>query len=177
MAEADDKKAPQAKGKGQKESAAEAAEKPKRKLPLKLIAIAVGGVLLLGGGGWAAYRHFSATPGPGAESAAKSKEAAAAFQTVTMDAFIVNLVDPLGRRYLKAKVELEVDKPEVVEEAHKHDPQIRDSIITLLSAKSYSDIDSPEGKTQLRQEIVSRANQFLRQGKVVNAYFTDFVVQ
>jgi flagellar FliL protein len=179
MADEQKEKEPKKKGKG--EEGAEAEAKPKRKLPVKLIAL-VCGVLLLGGGGFFAYKKFFAA-GHGEEAAASTGQAAGGEgegeggQTYRLEQFIVNLVDPLGRRYLKVKIELEMDKPEAVEEAGKRDAQIRDSVITLLTSKSYGDIDSPEGKLQLRQEIVARANQFLRRGRAVNAYFTDFVIQ
>ncbi|MFH0810799.1 MAG: flagellar basal body-associated FliL family protein [Pseudomonadota bacterium] len=161
------------------EAEAESTPKPGRKLPLKLIIIGVVAVALLGGGGYFGWKHFS-----GGESKEKKVAPAAAESpegepgaAYPMEPFIVNLVDPLGRRYLKVKIELELDNPLALEEAKKRDAQMRDSIITLLTSKSYEDIDSAEGKLTLRQEVISRANQFLRTGKAVNAYFTDFVVQ
>ncbi len=163
---------------GKEDGAAEASEKPKGKFPLKLIILVVG-VLVLGGGGFFAWRHFSTPDKETAakEAEAKATEAEAQHGTYRLEQFVVNLVDPLGRRYLKVQIELELDKLEAVEEARKHDAQIRDSVITVLTAKTYSDIDTPEGKALLRQEILARVNQHLRECKAVNAYFTDFVIQ
>jgi flagellar FliL protein len=178
MADEEKGQKPPKKGKGDKtEEAAEA--KPKRKLPLKLIIIAVVALALLGGGGFFAWRHFSGAGGGHEGGAAESAEGedGGGRQTLRLEQFIVNLIDPLGRRYLKVQIELEIDSLEAMEEAGKKNAQIRDSIITLLTSKSYADIESPEGKLQLRQEIISRVNQFLHKGKAVNAYFTDFVVQ
>lgn len=177
MADEEKGQKPSKKGKGDKaEEAAEA--KPKRKLPLKLIIIAVVAAALLGGGGWFAWSHFSGAGGGHEGGAAESAEGEeGGGQTLRLEQFIVNLIDPLGRRYLKVQIELEMDSLEGMEEAGKKNAQIRDSIITLLTSKSYADIESPEGKLQLRQEIISRVNQFLHKGKAVNAYFTDFVIQ
>ena len=178
MAEEDKTQEAQKKAKkGKKDEAAEAKpETAKGKLPLKKIIIGVVALVVLGGGGFFAWQTFMAPKG---EEAAKAEEPLAEEVILShkLDPFIVNLVDPLGRRYLKVQIELELDSPPTIEEAKKHDSQIRDAIITLLTSKSYGDVDSPEGKMQLRQEIISRVNQFLRRGKAQNAYFTDFVVQ
>lgn len=164
--------------KGKKDEAAEAKpEKAKGKLPLKKIIIGVVALVVLGGGGFFAWQTFMAPKGEEAAKAAEEPVAEEVILSHKLDPFIVNLVDPLGRRYLKVQIELELDSPPTIEETKKHDSQIRDAIITLLTSKSYGDVDSPEGKVQLRQEIISRVNQFLRRGKAQNAYFTDFVVQ
>ncbi len=173
---ADEEKEQESRKGGKKEEPAEGGEKPKRRLPLKLIAIVGLGVALVGGGIFFAWRHFGGAEEK-KEAAPVAEAAAEAGQNYKLEQFIVNLVDPLGRRYLKLQLELEMDNPAAVEEAGKRNAQLRDSVITLLTSKTYSDIDSPEGKLQLRQEIIARANQFLHSGKAVNAYFTDFVVQ
>ena len=179
MAEEDKTQEAQKKTKKDKKDEAKP-ETAKGKLPLKKIIIgvvALAALAVLGVGGFFAWQKFMAPKG---EAAAKTAEELVAEEVILnhkLDPFIVNLVDPLGRRYLKVQIELELDNPTTIEEAKKHDSQIRDAIITLLTSKSYGDVDSPEGKVQLRQEIISRVNQFLRHGKAQNAYFTDFVVQ
>ena len=94
-----------------------------------------------------------------------------------MSDFIVNLNEPLGRRYLKAKVELELDGNSVKVEIDKRLPQLRDGILTMLSGKTYSDISDLTGKFQLRAEILSLLNGYLTTGKIKNVYFTEFIVQ
>ena len=56
-------------------------------------------------------------------------------------------------------------------------PQLRDGILLLLSSKSMEEIQGIEGKIALRSELVMRVNQILKQGKVRNLYFTEFVIQ
>ena len=94
-----------------------------------------------------------------------------------LETFIVNLVGNQGKSYLKAKIELELDNEKLTKEIDKRLPQFRDTILTLLSSKSNDEIKTLEGKYLLREEIVSMLNQFLTTGKVVNIYFTDFIVQ
>ena len=60
--------------------------------------------------------------------------------------------------------------------AHQ-EPLIDDAIIALLSSKTTSDIASPEGKAVLKQEIRESLNNILGGERVVNVYFTQFVIQ
>ncbi len=94
-----------------------------------------------------------------------------------MEPFIVNLTDNGGERYLKAAIQLEVSQQATIAELEQLKPKIRDSILDLLSAKSYSDLMDTGGKQRLRDEIVLRVNSFLVAGKVDRVYFTDLVVQ
>jgi flagellar protein FliL len=59
----------------------------------------------------------------------------------------------------------------------KHQIQLRDSIILLLSSQGFEEISTVEGKLGLKQELLSRVNQILGQGAVSRIYFTEFVVQ
>jgi flagellar FliL protein len=94
-----------------------------------------------------------------------------------MKTYIVNLIDPRGKRYLKTKIELELNNETLKEEIDKRLPQLRDSVLTTLSSKSYEDISTLEGKYQLRAEIVALLNQYLKSGQITNLYFTEFIVQ
>lgn len=94
-----------------------------------------------------------------------------------METFIVNLVGNQGKSYLKVKIELELNNDELKKEIDKRLPQFRDKVLTILSGKSNDEIKSLEGKSQLREEIIAMLNQFLKTGRIVNIYFTDFIVQ
>ena len=56
-------------------------------------------------------------------------------------------------------------------------PVINDIIITLLATKKYDQIYTSEGKETLRQEIMQAVNTRLTDYKVIQVYFTEFVVQ
>ena len=56
-------------------------------------------------------------------------------------------------------------------------PKIKDSILILLSSKTFKDIYTVEGKFKLRDEITTRINRFLVTGQVRSIYFTEFVIQ
>jgi len=94
-----------------------------------------------------------------------------------MESIIVNLADGGGERYLKVTMQLEVATPEATKELDLVKPRIRDTIIDLLSSKTYADLADNMGKQRLRDEIVLRANSILAQGKVTKVYFTEFIIQ
>jgi flagellar FliL protein len=94
-----------------------------------------------------------------------------------VDPFIVNLADTPEVRYLKLTVKLELDNQDVSAELASRVPQVRDTILVLLTSKDAASIRTPQGKFQLRDEITQRVNSLLPKPGVRAAYFTDFVVQ
>ena len=95
----------------------------------------------------------------------------------TMDPFVVNLAGSKGKRFLKVTTTLELSSPEVNPEFEENLQKITDSILVLLSSKSFEDVYSVQGKFKLKDEITTRVNRFLVVGHVKDAYFTEFIVQ
>ena len=151
---------------------------------MKLIIIAVVVIVLLGGGA-VALRILAPGLIPGWGEKPEEKPADTTAQTADpglgelypMKSFIVNLVDPSGKRYLKVTLSLELSTPELKAELDSRLPQIQDAILVLLSSKTFSDISTPAGKAQLRTEIINRCNAYLKMGQIKNVYFSEFVVQ
>lgn len=94
-----------------------------------------------------------------------------------LEPFTVNLLSESGRRYLKVEMNLEMEGEELSPELEEKKPVFRDIIIRQLSSKSLEEISTLKGKEKLKEEIVSEINTRLKDGKVKNVYFTDFVVQ
>ena len=94
-----------------------------------------------------------------------------------MDPFVVNIAETNGERYLKIVIQLEISDPGVGPELEQLKPRIRDSILDLLTPKTYRDLMDLAGKQRLREDIAGRINNILQQGKVTKVYFTDFVIQ
>jgi flagellar FliL protein len=99
-----------------------------------------------------------------------------------IEPFVVNLADPGSRRYLRVNLTLELKKPEEAEpllEARM--PQMRDTVLLLLSSKTTDQLLAPEGKITLRQELIEQINKVLKTKKlkrsVKNLYFTEFLIQ
>lgn len=169
---------------------------PAPALPIKLLIIVVAAALVAGiggafvivkfmgghssGGGEAGEEHkaeaTAKSEGHG-ESAGKPAAVAAPGVMFDLDPFIVNLADAPDIRYLKMTIKLEVENEGVSATLSGRIPQLRDTILVLLSSKDSATIRSPQGKFQLRDEITQRINGLLPKPGVKTAYFTDFVVQ
>lgn len=94
-----------------------------------------------------------------------------------LDTFIANLADDGGKRYLKTTMQVEFLGDGVPKGLDARLPQIRDLLLTLLTSKTFDEIRTPEGKQQLREEIITRLNQTLDRDAVKAVYFTEFIVQ
>ena len=94
-----------------------------------------------------------------------------------LEPFIVNLARSQGSRFLKITVSLEMSSPAVRSDLEKNIQKLTDSILLLLSTKSFDDVYSVQGKFTLKGEITTRVNQFLTVGQVKGAYFTEFLIQ
>lgn len=94
-----------------------------------------------------------------------------------LDSVTVNLAGDGARRYLAVTFFLELDGEEAMKEIEELKPFLLDSLITLLSSKRLEDIDTIEGKNNLRREIVAQFNERLVRGRVINAYFGKFLIQ
>ena len=181
----------------------EAGDEKKKGLPIKLILIVVG-VLALAGGGYFAYTNFfqeevaeetseegkegeEGEKGENGKEGEKGKEREGGEELgdpppdvgvmFTMNPFVVNLAGSSGKRFLKVTVTLELSEPEVNAEFEENLQKITDSILVLLSSKTFDDVYSVEGKFKLKDEITTRTNRFLVVGHVKDAYFTEFIVQ
>ncbi len=94
-----------------------------------------------------------------------------------LEPFIVNLADTTKIRYLKINIKLELMKSKYADDLNARLPQIRDTLLLLLSSKEFAAIRTVEGKMELRDEVLQRVNAIFRNNKVKMAYFTDFVTQ
>jgi len=133
----------------------------------------VGWSMFLKGGDTATQEESQATP---PRSEAKAKKASI---ICPLDSFIVNLADKrgLGKRYLKISMELEVYNEEDKVSITNHIPQLRDTILLLLSSMSFKEINTIDGKLVLKKALLSNIKQVLGSKMVQNVYFSDFVVQ
>ncbi|MBU2550742.1 MAG: flagellar basal body-associated FliL family protein [Proteobacteria bacterium] len=157
----------------------------------KIIIIAVVVVAVLAGGAVAlrfvapglipGWGEKAAAPDAATQAESAGKEADKMLVLVPLQSFIVNLADPGGKRYLKLTLTLEVRDAVIQGEVNSHLPQIRDSILLLLSSLTFEEISTVGGKDALRAKIKSRCNTVLASSggipKVHNIYFSEFVVQ
>jgi flagellar FliL protein len=113
---------------------------------------------------------------------------------LNMSTKIINLVDPTGRKYIRVTIvaEFAPDNPEYEslpeeekaayllefeEKLNSRLPIMDDTVITLLSTKTYEDLYTAEGKEKLRAEIMQILSEKLVDLHIISIYFTEFVVQ
>ena len=96
---------------------------------------------------------------------------------VEIKEFVVNIIGSDSTHYVKAALSLELDRVTTVDEVNKRMPQIRDAILLLIGNKTFEELQDIQGKNQVKAELKSKINSFLKTGKINNVYLTDFVVQ
>lgn len=154
------------------EEAKEVREEKKGKSKL-IFLVAILLVLLAGGGGGAYFFLFSK------KDKKEEKAPLPSHVGVMMEigTFTVNLADKDADAYARVSVTLELSDEKVRQEVEKMLPIIKDAIIDVISSKTSSFVKTPEGRENLRLELIKRINTILFEGGVRNIYFTEFVVQ
>ena len=163
----------------------------KKKLPLKMLIIAgVAAVLVLGGGGTAAFIFLK--PKPDAEHAEKKDEHGKKKKEekkgekkgedkggpvvtegpdgilfYTVPNVVVNMQTADGRpTFLKLKLTLEVPNQETVDMLEPNMPRLQDMFQTFLRELRPEDLQGSQGSYQLRTEIQRRVNLVIAPSKV-----------
>lgn len=97
--------------------------------------------------------------------------------TVKFEPFHLNLGNPLENRYVRMELSAEyMGGDEQLEELKRRMPQLRDAIISVTSRKSREFLLGPDGKDQLRLEILNKVNQYMTK-KIENVYITDMLIE
>lgn len=90
--------------------------------------------------------------------------------------FVVNLRSSGGGRVLRMEVQLESSK-EAAPALELGTPKLRDTILTAVSDYTFAELEGTDGKTRLRDELLTRINGTIAPLTVDQVYFTQFVVQ
>jgi flagellar FliL protein len=156
------------------EAAATPAKSWLPKLSLKMMLMAGGAVVALGGGGWGAYHFF----------AGKSEAATAANQVkpavfLDMPEVLVNLSSTGADRtqYLKVKVVLELPDQAVMAQIEPVMPRLTDTFQTYLRELRPTDLDGSAGLYRLKEELTRRVNAAIAPSRINAVLFKEIVVQ
>jgi flagellar FliL protein len=152
------------------------AAKAKKKLPMKLIIMAVGGLLVVGGGGFGAYKMFFG--GDGHEEKPKVAEVKPAV-FVDLPDVLVNLsnVGTDRTQYLKVKIVLEVPDAEIVAKIQPLMPRVMDAFQTYLRELRPTDLDGSAGLYRLKEELTRRVNASVAPNHITAVLFKEIIVQ
>jgi len=165
----------------------------KKKLPLKMMLIAgAGALVVLGGGGTAAFVFMKPKPDAAAEAgehgkdkkkdkkkdekkkegkegekgAAVVREGPDGVVFYTLPDVVVNMQTADGRpTFLKLKLTLELPDESLVEELDPNMPRLQDMFQTFLRELRPEDLSGSQGSYQLRMEILRRVNLVIAPGK------------
>ena len=150
----------------------ESTEEPIKKSRIKLILIALIVFAVVTAGSIASFYLITK-----ADVQKPPVEKPVALSIWPMEPFVVNIAETNGERYLRIVIQLETSDPEVGPALEQIKPRIRDTILDLLTPKTYKDLIDLAGKQRLREDIAGRINNILQRGKVTRVYFTEFVIQ
>ncbi|MCC6138108.1 MAG: flagellar basal body-associated FliL family protein [Bdellovibrionaceae bacterium] len=171
-----------------KDNGADAGPGKDRKPLVLMILIIVNSLALLGVGA-GLYMYSQATRkalkqeteiADTAEAHGEEKKETAAkdeAKMVPLESFIINLNGSEGYKFMKITMTLEVDSTATQEEITKRQAQVKDTIVVLLTSKSYSEVAGENGQQKLKEELVDTINSFLVKGKIKKILFTDFLFQ
>ncbi len=150
------------------------------KNPMMIIIIAAVGALLLAVVAFViVFKVIAAKPNDGEEKPKKEETKEVAYGKLFSfdEPIIVNLAETKGQRYLKVNLQFEVPDDKVLDELGARTPVLLDLVIGILSSKTIEDVSHTVGRNRLRREIIDKTNSELVSGRVMNVYFTEFVIQ
>jgi len=100
---------------------------------------------------------------------------------------LVNPAGTNGTRFLSTSIGIETSKLEGGGEGEGEamaaagfaaiSPIVRDILNAVLSSKTMEELSSVEGKSRLREEILTKLNEAVAPDSVYNVYFVDYVLQ
>ena len=100
---------------------------------------------------------------------------------VTINPFTVNLQSDYGDRLLYVGLSLRVGDEATSTFLTQHMPEVRSRLLMLLSGKSAEELIKPEGKVQLKQQILDLFNEPITTPQptlsIDDVLFSDFIVQ
>ncbi|NLP17907.1 MAG: flagellar basal body-associated FliL family protein [Firmicutes bacterium] len=93
-----------------------------------------------------------------------------------LEPFYVNLGGGQSRNTLKIVLALNLTRSKVEKEIEKHEPIIRDEIISVLRGKNASELQEQCNYQELKTELKNRLNRILPDEYINAVYFTEFLI-
>jgi flagellar protein FliL len=140
-----------------------------------LTAVIVVGIAAAGASAWVAQQRDRNADSAAARSAAPKYIA-------HLDGFTVNLADPEETHFLRVTIDLGIDHlPEGADKTKPAQslptPRIRDAILSVLTVCKADELLTPEGKAQLKKNLMDALTRSVPEIGVREIYFTEFLVQ
>lgn len=170
-------------------AAAEAAPKTPNAMIPAIAGSAVMGLLILGGLSYLMKAQAQEIRGAVAQAAQGGGEGghggghgehggdAAKSGYFDLDEFLVNLANPGGGRYLRTTLSLRFRNEATREAVKKDQPKIRDGIIEILTSRGTQELNTREGKTKLKEDILGMLTKMLPEAGFDGVYLVSFTLQ
>jgi flagellar protein FliL len=98
-----------------------------------------------------------------------------------MGEFLINPADSVdnnGFRFIQTEITLGVTPASVHDKLAQQNPHLRDTVIRVLSAKKLSEMDAPDDREYIKDELRFALNEHLGdQEEILQVYFVKFIVQ
>ncbi|MCL5039515.1 MAG: flagellar basal body-associated FliL family protein [Firmicutes bacterium] len=142
----------------------------KKTLPRVLLFLIIG-LVFLGGSAGVAFLVVSKT------TAAPAKPPVPLAKALDLGQFTTNLANSEGRRFIQTKITVEVDSDQTIKVLTEKSYAVRDLVLRTLRSKAYEDVAGDKGMLSLGREIQEKLGGLIKEGKILNLYFVEFVVQ
>ena len=150
---------------------------------MKMIMLAVIGLVLLGAGVFAGMTFMGGDEPAEAEAAeeAEPTEGPAIYQSLHPP-LVVNFKDALGdSHFMQITMEVMARDQNLINSLREHTPAIRNALILHYSASVYEEVTTREGKEKMLAEGLAEINKVMQEQTgedgIEAAYFTALVIQ
>ena len=148
-----------------------------RKSSFTTIAL-IATIAVVGGGGGVWYIQSSSH----ADAASTTASQKTSETVVHLEGFTVNLADPEDNHFLRVTMDLAIDHLPLPLERDKPNSglpmaRMRDSVLSVLTVGKADVLLTPEGKQQLKKNLLDALNRDNPELGVREIYFTEFLVQ
>ena len=141
-------------------------------------ALSDGPLAILGGAGGFLAVRMGLILGPATHETAEEEmilPAIAPTAFVPLDALIINLPDPSGRRFLRFSAQVEV-APDHLADVEAIKPRIVDVLNSYLRAVEVSDLEDPAALMGLRAQMLRRVQVVAGPGQVRDLLIMEFIL-
>jgi flagellar basal body-associated protein FliL len=95
---------------------------------------------------------------------------------------VVNIAGTNGERFLKVVIRYEYDDkkfPKMADELKRRGPKLKDLLIERISPMTLTELNEPETRTKLRQDILRVSNNSMRpeEGEFRDVFIDQFIIQ
>lgn len=80
-------------------------------------------------------------------------------------------------KFVRVEVRLEMSDTDMADELKHKNILLRDAVIEEMSLKRFSQVSTPRGKEELKENIKNRINTIVDDGEIKEVYFTQFIIQ